>query len=214
MNIAINLVGLSHHDVGNGIHSYKDAYLNLFKNLIEPLKKSHNVSIHLHTYNNSEIENIKKIYNTNDITLLDLPEAGDKNNARLASNTYIDSLKYFQYKTNSDFIISTRFDLDIDVPINFDFTKFNFLFKELNNWDNNELTTDTLYAFPIHMLDDVIESLYDVQENRDGRFCPGLFHCLYPYLKKRTDDIVFIDDEHSTVQISNKFRLGRYKIKK
>jgi len=214
MNIVINLAGLSHHNVGNGIHSYKDAYKNLFKNLIDPLKELHNVSIYLYTYNNEEIENIKNIYNPKDITLLDLPKTGDKNNALLASNTYIDSLKYFQYKDNIDFIISTRFDLDIDVPINFDFTKFNFLFKELNNWDNNELTTDTLYAFPNYMLDDVIESLYDVQDNKDGRFCPGLFHCLYPYLKKRIDDIVFIDDEHSTVQISKKFRLGRYKSKK
>jgi len=214
MNIAINLAGLSHHNVGNGIHSYKDAYKNLFKNLIDPLKQLHNVSIYLYTYNNEEIENIKNTYNPKDITLLDLPEVGDKNSALLASNTYIDSLKYFKYENNIDFIISTRFDLDIDIPINFDFTKFNFLFKELNNWDNHELTTDTLYAFPIDMLDDVIESLYDVQENKDGRFCPGLFHCLYPYLKKRINDIVFIDDEHSTVQISNKFRLGRYKSKK
>lgn len=211
MNIAVNLVGLSHNDLGNGNHTYKDGYVNLFKKIIEPLQKNHNVLIYLYTYNTVENENIIKIYNPTNIILLDLPEIGNKNNPNLASTTYINSLEYLKNEKNIDFLISTRFDLNILGEVFFDFEKFNFLFKELDNWNNHQLTTDTLYAFPFYMLNDVIESLYETKTNIDGRFCPGLFHCLYPYLKKRINNITFIDEEHSTIKISNKFRLGKFK---
>ena len=57
-----------------------------------------------------------------------------------------------------DFIIVTRFDLDIRVPISFNFSKFNFLFKEKEYWKDYNLTTDTLYAFPKHMLQDLTQN--------------------------------------------------------
>lgn len=207
MKIGINIAGLSHNDLGNGIHTYKSSYQNLFKNVINPLKETNDVKIYLYTYNTNETEAILKIYNPEKYTIL---ESANTNSPKLAVNTYIDSLKILKNE-DLDFIITTRFDLDIMNLIKFDFKKFNFLFKELNNWDNHQLTTDLLYAFPFKMLDNVIKSLYETYENLNKYFCPGLFHCLYPYLTKYINDIVFIDDEHSTIQISNKFRLGRYK---
>jgi hypothetical protein len=209
MKIGINIAGLSHNDLGNGIHTYKDAYENLFKNLITPLKKNNDIRIYLHTYYTTETNNILEIYKPEKYTIL---ESTNNNSAELAANTYIDSLQKLKDE-DIDFIITTRFDLDIRCNIGIDFKKFNFLFKELNHWNETHLTTDTFYAFPKDMLDDVIISLKETWFGKNTHFCPGLFHCLYKFLLKRIDksNIHFIDNEESTIQISNKFRLGKFK---
>ena len=41
--------------------------------------------------------------------------------------------------------------------------KFNFLFKELNHWDETYLTTDTFYAFPKDILRQL--KFYDIHSN-------------------------------------------------
>jgi hypothetical protein len=209
MKIGINIAGLSHNDLGNGMHTYKDGYENLFKNLINPLKENNNIKIYLYTYNTDESDNILEIYKPTKYTILD---ATNSNSAELAASTYIDSLEKLRNE-DVDFIITTRFDLDIRCNIGIDFEKFNFLFKELKNWDESNLTSDTFYAFPKYMLEDVIISLKETWLGKSRHFCPGLFHCLYKFLINRVDasNIHFIDDEESTIQISNKFRIGKFK---
>jgi hypothetical protein len=49
MKVAINIAGLSHNDLGNGMHTYKDAYENLFKNVINPLKENNDIKIYVYT---------------------------------------------------------------------------------------------------------------------------------------------------------------------
>jgi hypothetical protein len=209
MKVGINIAGLSHNDLGNGIHTYKDGYENLFKNVINPLKETNYTKIYVYTYDTSETNNILEIYKPTKYTIL---ESTNNNSAELAANTYIDSLEKLKDE-DIDFIITTRFDLDIRCNIGIDFKKFNFLFKELNHWDETYLTTDTFYAFPKDMLDDVIISLKETWLGKNTHFCPGLFHCLYKFLVKRIGEsnIKFIDNEESTIQISNKFRLGKFK---
>jgi hypothetical protein len=209
MKIGINIAGLSHNDLGNGMHTYKDGYENLFKNLINPLKENNNIKIYLYTYNTDESDNILEIYKPTKYTILD---ATNSNSAELAASTYIDSLEKLRNE-DVDFIITTRFDLDIRCNIGIDFEKFNFLFKELKNWDESNLTSDTFYAFPKYMLEDVIISLKETWLGKSRHFCPGLFHCLYKFLINRVDasNIHFIYDEESTIQISNKFRIGKFK---
>lgn len=209
MKIGINIAGLSHNDLGNGMHSYKDGYENLFKNLINPLKENNDIKLYIYTYNTTETDNILKIYKPTKYTILDTT---NNNSAELAANTYIDSLEKLR-DVDVDFIITTRFDLDIRCNVDIDFKKFNFLFKELKGWDEANLTSDTLYAFPKDMLEDVIVSLKETWLGKNTYFCPGLFHCLYRFLVKRIDvsNIQFIDNELSTIQISNKFRIGKFK---
>jgi hypothetical protein len=209
MNIAINIAGLSHNNLGNGMHTYMDGYENLFKYVINPLKKDNDIKIYLYTYKTSETNNILEIYKPTKYTILD---ATTSNSAELAANTYINSLEVLRNE-EIDFIITTRFDLDIFCNININFEKFNFLFKELNSWDTANLTSDTFYAFPKYMLNDVIVSLKETWLGKSTHFCPGLFHCLYKFLTTKLDvsDIYFIDDKESTIQISNKFRIGKFK---
>jgi hypothetical protein len=209
MKVAINIAGLSHNDLGNGIHTYKDGYQNLFKNVINPLKENNDIKIYVYTYDTPEKDNILQTYKPTKYTIL---ESTNNNSAEIAANTYIDSLEKLKDE-DIDFIITTRFDLDISCNIGIDFKKFNFLFKELNHWDEAYLTTDTFYAFPKDMLDDVIISLKETWLGKNTHFCPGLFHCLYRFLVKRIGEsnIQFIDNEESTIEISNKFRLGKFK---
>jgi hypothetical protein len=209
MKIAINIAGLSHNDLGNGMHTYKDAYENLFKNVVNPLKENNDIKIYLYTYDTHEKDNILQAYKPTKYTIL---EPANNNSAEIAANTYIDSLEKLKDE-DIDFIITTRFDLDIRCNIDIDFKKFNFLFKESNHWNDSYLTTDTFYAFPKDMLDDVIISLKETWFGKNTHFCPGLFHCLYRFLVNRIDEsnIHFIDSEESTIQISNKFRLGKFK---
>ena len=62
MKVLINLVGLSHHDVGNGLHSYKSVCANLFKNLVNPLEEKHQVDFTLKTYNTEMESDIQTNY--------------------------------------------------------------------------------------------------------------------------------------------------------
>ena len=204
MKIGINLVGLSYHTL-NGEHSYESGYENLFKNVIDPLKKEHDVDLYLYTYHSTEEENIIKIYNPKKHTFKEISPALE---------TYIKSLEELENE-DLDFIIVTRFDLDLRVPISFNFSKFNFLFKEKEYWKDYNLTTDTLYAFPKHMLQDLISAIHKTYNNPKNFFCPKLFHCLHNYLIESINesDFHYIDEELTTVAISDKFRLGKFKHK-
>ena len=203
MKILVNLIGLSHHDVGNHFHTYENCYENLFKNLVTPLKtEGHQVDFYLKTYNTDREEVIKQIYNPIRSEFIDIQHAFD---------TYIQlvsSLKEMDY----DFYIVTRFDLWVGVPIELNFNKFNFLFKELDWWDNHNCTTDTFYAFPKEMLEGFVKGINDCRNNHSQAGYIGLFHALYKDLKNYidVDNFHYIDEEKQTVQISKKYTLSRY----
>ena len=206
MKILINLVGLSYHNVGNGLHTYKLVYDNFFKNVVNPLKENHQVDFFLSTYEMDESGELEKIYNPIKSNYKKL-----QSSKFAAFDTYIESvqkLKEFDY----DFYIVTRFDLDIKIPLNINFQKFNFLFKEKDWWDNHNCTTDTFYGFPNSMLDGFINGIIDCRNKNGQPGYLGLFHKLYPDLVNyiNVNDIHFIDDETQTVQTSDKYKLSRY----
>ena len=203
MKILVNLVGLSHHDVGNHFHTYENCYENLFKNLVTPLKKEgHEVDFYLKTYNTDREDDIKQIYN---------PIRSEFINIQHAFDTYIQSVSSLK-EMDYDFYIVTRFDLWLGVPIELNFNKFNFLFKELEWWDNHNCTTDTFYAFPKEMLEGFVKGINDCRNNHSQAGYIGLFHALYKDLKNYidVDKFHYIDEEKQTVQISKKYTLSRY----
>ena len=62
MKILINLVGLSHHDVGNGLHSFEKCYQSLFDKVVIPLEeKGHEVDFFLKTYETEKQNKIESI---------------------------------------------------------------------------------------------------------------------------------------------------------
>ena len=204
MKILINLVGLSHHDV-NGFHSYKPVYENLFKNIVNPLREKNQVDFFLQTYETTEQKNIESIYKP--IHSIYNPINPSKVSA---FETYINSIKKLK-EFDYDFYIVTRFDLWINEELNLNYTKFNFLFKEKDWWDNHQCTTDTFYAFPKSMLDGFINGIINCKNKSGQPGYLGLFHKLYPELINYINvaDIHFIDEEKQTVQISSKYKLSR-----
>jgi len=203
MKILVNLIGLSHHDVGNHFHTYENCHENLFKNLVTPLRKEgHEVDFYLKTYNTDREDDIKQIYN---------PIRSEFINIQHAFDTYIQSVSSLK-EMDYDFYIVTRFDLWLGVPIELNFNKFNFLFKELDWWDNHNCTTDTFYAFPKEMLEGFVKGIKDCRNNHSQAGYIGLFHALYKDLKNYIDvnDFHYIDEEKQTVQISKNYTLSRY----
>ena len=102
-----------------------------------------------------------------------------------------------------DFYIVTRFDLWLGVPIEFNFNKFNFLFKELDWWDNHNCTTDTFY-FPKSMLEGFVKGIVDCRNNNGStwlyRFVSYSLQDLKNYIEP--SEYHYIDEEKQTVQIS------------
>lgn len=210
MRILINLVGLAHHDVGNGWHSYKPVFKKLFENLVNPLSERNKIDFFLTTYNTDESENIENIYKP--IKTIYRPiNPNTYKSIEVAFNTYETSILKLK-ELDYDFYIVTRFDLWIGTPLNLNFNKFNFLFKEKDWWDNHKCTTDVFYGFPKKMLEDFISAIKDCRDKNGQPGYLGLFHKLYPELLNyiNENDIHFIDDEKQTVQISKKYTLSRY----
>lgn len=98
-----------------------------------------------------------------------------------------------------DFIITTRFDIIFFEKIsllNIDYNKFNFLFKEINHWDNGEkYTCDNFYAFPSKYTIPLKNTISSIDT---PRLDPDMHH-LYSYLLPTLgeNNIHFITEEHS-----------------
>jgi hypothetical protein len=199
--ILINLIGLSHHNVGNGLHTYESCYENLFKNLVNPLKlQGYKVDFYLQTYNTDRENDIKKVYNPIRAEFIPIQDK---------YKTYIQSVSTLK-EMDYDFYIVTRFDLWIGVPIELNFNKFNFLFKNPDSWRKNS-TTDTFYAFPKEMLEGFVKGIKDYIDNKNKEGYHGFLHLLYNDLKNYINPsrYHYIDEEKSEIAHSKKYTLSR-----
>jgi hypothetical protein len=174
MKIGINLVGVSYNDgVFGRYRNYKDAINEFFEHIVNPLKEEgHEISFYLCTYLNSEIEDIQKYYSPKNFIIA--PSSynqlggGDKvGNFKAISSIYIVSLEQMRNQ-DLDLVISTRFDIKfLKNPFkeyNFDFTKFNFLWRE-PEFTHLPIVNDTFVVFPYNMLGNVIDSIHEMEIN-------------------------------------------------
>lgn len=154
MKIGLAFIGISH---GLG-RDCRHCFANQLINLIDPIREENNLKVYLTSYSSECQEEIIRLYRP---TICDFY---DYTGSHQVLN-YIKGLKLMQDQ-DLDFIICTRFDIHFKKNINnfnFDFNKFNALFKERGWWDNMKFTTDNMFAFPKHMLNDfilVLEELY------------------------------------------------------
>ena len=180
MKIGINLVGVSYNDGSNGgrYRNYMDAVEGFTTNVINPLKEAgHEISYYLFTYESPQKDEIIKTYNPKKYTFLD-PNynkfgGGDKleNGMKTISATYINSL-YELENEELDLIISTRFDISFNFnpfeKYNFEFDKFNFLFRE-PEFTHLPIVSDTFYVFPHSMIPTLIDSILKMESDpHDG----------------------------------------------
>jgi hypothetical protein len=176
MKIGINLVGVSYNDGSTGRYrNYEDAIDSFYDKIINPLKLvGHDIKFYIFTYDNvkkNEIINaynpiiksefIHPVYNT--------MGGGDvlPNGMKTISVTYINSLQQL-INEDLDFVISTRFDIAFHLnpfeEFEFEFDKFNFLFRE-PEFTNLPIVSDTFYAFPHHMTQNLIDAIIEMESN-------------------------------------------------
>lgn len=193
MKIAINLVGVSYTELGR-TRKYTDSYDSFIEHIVNPLKEQgHDISFYLSTYDSDKKDDIIKTYNPVKSTFLDRNftrlGGGDIVNIEgkpmlIMVHTYLNSL--LQIKEDNpdiDIIISTRFDmmwkLNPFENFNFDFNKFNFLFRD-HIYTENPLVCDTFYIFPYSMIDDLISAIVELNDNPYNGVKIGMLNLHHP----------------------------------
>ena len=193
MKIAINLVGVSYTELGR-TRKYTDSYDSFIEHIVNPLKEQgHDISFYLSTYDSDKRDKIIETYNPVKSTFLDrnfaLLGGGDVVDVEgkpmlIMVYTYLNSL--LQIKEDNpdiDIIISTRFDmmwkLNPFENFNFDFNKFNFLFRD-HIYTENPLACDAFYVFPYNMIDDLISAIVELNDNPYNGVKIGLLNLHHP----------------------------------
>jgi hypothetical protein len=158
MKIGILLTGVSYgYNVG---HEKADRDWNLTKdnlktNLIDCFKDTDEVSVYLTTYKHSTNQEVFDFYQPKKMLLLDYEGSRQR-------PTYAEGLKNV-LNEDLDFIITTRFDIHFNDKVsnyNFDRSKINFLFRDIEPWwSQRGCTGDCLHAFPKKYLQDVINTI-------------------------------------------------------
>lgn len=186
MKLGIVFTGISY---GYG-RDYSHCFPDIYKFLIEPYSKVHDVKIYLMSYKSEEVDKIIDIYKPTLATFMDF-------NGSHQVLTYIKSMEQLRGQ-NLDFIIATRFDIHFHKLMNeigINNHKFNVLFKEKGWWkwwSSMKFTTDNFFAFPYSMLEDFIAVLYQLYEHPPRDNCRDLHHAFYQMQKRVGGDHVQI----------------------
>jgi hypothetical protein len=197
MKIGLNIVGITHDD-GRHTNWQKS---NIKDNIINILNKKYEVKTYLTTYfSDKNTKKIIKHYSPINVNILDW-----ENSHQLL--TYIESLKSL-LNEDLDIIISTRFDIFFNQTfdeLNIDFSKFNFLCKELDHWTDYKFTNDNFYIFPKQYLEEVINSIDEMYQIPPRKHCSDM-HGLYNFISSKINpnNIHFISEDHM-YSTENKF---------
>jgi hypothetical protein len=202
MKIGLNIVGISYNKETK--KDWKDS--NIKQTLIECLNQKYEVETYITTYMHNELLELIKHYDSKITTII----KSDKSEQIL---TYIKSLKQL-VNEDLDVIISTRFDIFFNQnfdELNFDFSKFNFLFKETGWWDNYKFTTDNFYIFPKEYLQNFIECIEELYKTPPRNNCKDM-HGMYNFISKKIseDNIHFISDNHMISNVNEFYKLTRF----
>jgi hypothetical protein len=202
MKIGLNIVGISYKKETK--KDWKDS--NIKQKLIECLNQKYEFETYITTYMHNELLELIKHYDSKITTII----KSDKSEQIL---TYIKSLKQL-VNEDLDVIISTRFDIFFNQnfdELNFDFSKFNFLFKETGWWDNYKFTTDNFYIFPKEYLQNFIECIEELYKTPPRNNCTDM-HGMYNFISKKIseDNIHFISDNHMISNVNEFYKLTRF----
>jgi hypothetical protein len=136
---------------------------NVKEYLIDPIGQS--CTVYITTYGNNDLKEVQDFYNPKKLNSLDFEGSNQL-------DTMIKALINIEQE-ELDFIIVIRFDTEYLQKIDtfeFDFDKFNFLFKEKHVWDNQKFVSDNFFAFPKKHLQSFIAALKDEQSKPSRGF--------------------------------------------
>jgi hypothetical protein len=221
MRIGINLVGVSFNDGRIGRYrNYEDALNKFMENIVNPLKADgHNIFFYLFTYDSTKREDILKTYTPVKYTFLD-PNynkmgGGDKieNQMKIISLTYINALNEL-IGEDLDLIISTRFDISFNLnpfkEFNFEFDKFNFLFRE-PEYTHLPIVSDTFYVFPYSMTENLINGIIKMETNPPHGVNVAMHNMYLPMCEEvGKENVKWICDEFYSSLINPLYKLTRH----
>jgi hypothetical protein len=222
MKIGINLVGVSYNDgVIGRYRNYEDAIDGFMTNIVNPLREDgHTIQYYMFSYDNIKrndiinayqplinYEFIHPTYNT--------LGGGDRlpNGMKVISGTYITSLLRL-LNEDLDLVISTRFDINfLKNPFkeySYDFTKFNFLWREPEFMDL-PIVNDTFVVFPHSMLMDVINSISEMESNPPYGVNVAMHNWYLPMVNQvGKDNVKWVCDEFCNSLNNSLYKLMRH----
>jgi len=207
MKLGINLVGIYK---GYRNRNFNETKESIKKNIIDCWGL--NTEVYITTYYSDDDNNLINFFKPKKYQFLDFENSTQR-------KTYLKSLEQLKNE-DLDFIISTRFDIDFfkklnNLNINFD--KFNFLFKEYENYkniNNDTHVSDTLFCFPKKYLINFIDSLeliiktYTCKRRRNPSFNQHM-HNIYNHINIPKNDIHFIIEGYHYSHLNNIYKLKR-----
>ncbi len=222
MKIGINLVGVSYNDGTIGRYrNYEDAIDGFTKNVINPLKeKGHTIQYYIFSYDSIKKNDVINAYQPCIKSEFIHPTyntlgGGDKlpNGMKAISSAYVSSLEQLKNE-NLDLVISTRFDINFfknpfkEYP--YDFTKFNFLWRE-PVLHHLPLVNDTFVVFPYTMLDDVVESIKEMEFNPYRGINIAMHNWYQPLINRvGENNVQWVCDEFVNAIDNNLYKLMRH----
>jgi hypothetical protein len=220
VKIGINLVGVSFNDgVYGRYRNYKDAINEFNTWIVNPLKEEgHEVSFYICTYYNDKLKEIEQDYKPQNFVIA--PPSynnlggGDKvGSYKAISSIYLNSLNFLQNQ-DLDLIISTRFDIKFFKnpfkEYNFDFTKFNFLWRE-PEYTNLPIVNDTFVVFPYSMLDNVISSIEEMETNPPEGINVAMHNWYLPMVNQvEAENVQWVDNEFKNAITNDLYILTRH----
>jgi len=199
--IGICFTGISHDD-GKYLsgwskkfkRSFVFTYENHFEKIINPFNENYSVETFLTTYDSEHTDSLLEIYKPSSYLIL-------KGLDHTMRSTYIKSVQILvDTAPDVDFFICTRFDIKFYQKLtnwNFNFDKFNFIFKESWGSDEKIEVTDVLFAFPVRFLQPFLNAIIEADKNPRRKECIGELHYIYDFIEKEIgkENIHFISDK-------------------
>jgi hypothetical protein len=222
MKIGINLVGVSYNNAKEGgrLRNYEDAIENFYKYIVEPFReKGHEVQFYLYSYENEKQDKIVNDYIPcikSQFVKPDYNKLGGgvsvSEGYKVMSVSYLNSLEQLKNE-DLDLVISTRFDIKfLKNPFkeyNFDFNKFNFLWRE-PEFTHLPIVNDTFLVFPYKMIDNVKDSIIEMEENPPHDTNVAMHNWYLPMVNQVGEDKVqWVDDRFRTALENELYILTR-----
>lgn len=220
MKIGINLVGVSFNDGYGRYRNYEDAIDGFMSNVVNPLiDEGYEIFSYLYTYNSPKKEDILTAYTPVKSTfthpVYNTIGGGDRlpNGMKAISSNYINSLEQLKGE-GLDLIISTRFDINfLKNPFKeyqYDFNKFNFLWRE-PEYTHLPIVNDTFVVFPYSMLDNVINSINQMESNPPYGVDVAMHNWYLPMVNEVGEDKVqWVCDDYINAISNDLYKLMRH----
>jgi hypothetical protein len=226
MKIGINLVGVSYNDGRVGRYrNYEDALGGFMTNVVNPLiAEGHEVFYYTFTYDSPKKEDILRTYTPIKSTFLD-PNYNKMGGGDIISDdvvgiqmkmislAYINSLEQLKGQ-ELDLVISTRFDINFfknpfkEYP--YDFTKFNFLWRE-PEYTHLPIVNDTFVVFPYFMLNNVIDSINEMEFNPPHGVNVAMHNWYLPMVNQvGKENVQWVCDDFVNAISNNLYKLMRH----